>query len=94
MTNSTDPDQLASSEANWSGAILFAKQRISGFSMTRVKEILCQKTTLKTITEILHVTGIWNRRTFAFIAPDKALFQPKNGNIFSTFKKTYTVRTH
>ena len=25
MANSADPDQLASSEANWSGAILFAK---------------------------------------------------------------------
>ena len=25
MTNRADPDQLASSEANWSGATLFAK---------------------------------------------------------------------
>ena len=25
MTNSADPDQLASEEANWSGATLFAK---------------------------------------------------------------------
>ena len=25
MTNSADPDQLASSEANWSGDTLFAK---------------------------------------------------------------------
>ena len=25
MTNSEDPDQLASSEANWSGSILFVK---------------------------------------------------------------------
>ena len=25
MTNSADPDQLASSEANWSGSTLFAK---------------------------------------------------------------------
>ena len=25
MTNSADPDQLASSEANWSGFTLFAK---------------------------------------------------------------------
>ena len=36
MTNSADPDQLASSEANWSGSTLFAKQSISGFSRTRV----------------------------------------------------------
>ena len=26
MTNSADPDQLASSEANWSGSTLFAKK--------------------------------------------------------------------
>ena len=25
MTNSVDPDQLASEEANWSGSTLFAK---------------------------------------------------------------------
>ena len=40
MANSADPDQLASSEANWSGSTLFAKQGISGFSRTRVKWIL------------------------------------------------------
>ena len=27
MTNSVDPDQLASKEANWSGATLFVKVR-------------------------------------------------------------------
>ena len=27
MTNSADPDQLASSEANWSGSTQFAKTR-------------------------------------------------------------------
>ena len=26
MANSADPDQLASSEANWSGSTLFAKE--------------------------------------------------------------------
>ena len=26
MTNSVDPDQLASEEANWSGSTLFAKE--------------------------------------------------------------------
>ena len=33
MTNSADPDQLASSEVNWSGSTLFAN---AGF--TRVQE--------------------------------------------------------
>ena len=37
MANSADPDQLASSEANWSGSTLVAKQDISRFSRTRVK---------------------------------------------------------
>ena len=46
MINSADPDQLASSEANWSGSTWFAtdldlhglqRQGIFGFSITRVK---------------------------------------------------------
>ena len=40
MTNRADPDQLASSEGNWSGSTLFERQGISGFSRTRVKECL------------------------------------------------------
>ena len=40
MANSAGPDQLASSEASWSGSTLFAKQDISGFSRTRVKHEL------------------------------------------------------
>ena len=37
MTNSADPDQLASSEANWSGSTLFAKTGLVVFSNRRVK---------------------------------------------------------
>ena len=37
MANSADPDQLASSEANWSGSTLFAKAGYIGSSWTRVK---------------------------------------------------------
>ena len=36
MTNSADPDQLASSEANWSGSALFAKTGHVVFSKRRV----------------------------------------------------------
>ena len=36
MANSADPDQLASSEANWSGSTLFAKSGYIWFSRTRV----------------------------------------------------------
>ena len=28
MANSADPDQLASSEANWSGSTLFSKDQV------------------------------------------------------------------
>ena len=37
MINSADPDQLASSEANWSGSTLFAKTGHDVFSKRRVK---------------------------------------------------------
>ena len=37
MTNSADPDQLASSEANWSGSTLFARAGHVVFSKRRVK---------------------------------------------------------
>ena len=47
MTNSADPDQLASSEANGSGSTLFAKTGHDVFSMRRVKKLLTLKSTLK-----------------------------------------------
>ena len=37
MVNSVDPDQLASSEANWSGSTLFAKAGYIWVQKTRVK---------------------------------------------------------
>ena len=37
MANSADPDQLASSEANWSGSTLFVKTGYIRLSRTRVK---------------------------------------------------------
>ena len=40
MTNSADPDQLASSEANWSGSTLFAKTRRVVFSKKRFQKHL------------------------------------------------------
>ena len=40
MTNSVDPDQLASSEANWSGSTLFAKTGHVVFSKRRVMRVL------------------------------------------------------
>ena len=40
MTNSADPDQLASSEANRSGTTLFAKTGHVVFSKGRVKEMV------------------------------------------------------
>ena len=40
MTDSADPDQLASSEANWSGFSLFAKTGHVVFSKRRVNTVL------------------------------------------------------
>ena len=37
MAYSADPDQLASSEAIWSGSALFEKEGITGFSRTSVE---------------------------------------------------------
>ena len=36
MTNSADPDQLASSEANWSGSTLFAKAGYIRFQQVNI----------------------------------------------------------
>ena len=41
MTNSADPDQLASSEANWSGSTLFAK---TGHVVFSKRMVLCEGT--------------------------------------------------
>ena len=40
MANSADPDQLASSEANWSGSTLFAKIGHVMFSKKRVNVMI------------------------------------------------------
>ena len=47
MTNSADPDQLASSEANWSGSTLFAKTGHVVLSKRRVKSTWKFKAVLK-----------------------------------------------
>ena len=70
MTNSADPDQLASSEANWSGSTLFAKTGYVVFSRRRVNKsspeqnnsdllLYCQYLTVKMMnsrysTNIIH----------------------------------------
>ena len=40
MTNRADQDQLASSEANWSGSTLFAKTGRVDFSKRRVNNVM------------------------------------------------------
>ena len=59
MANSADSDQLASSEANWSGSTLFAKQDISGFSRTRVntKMTLYDHFSIWSVYSCLYATG-------------------------------------
>ena len=61
MANSIDPDQLASSEANWSGSTLFAKQDISGFSRTRVKtDHVMNKFNRQQTDDIYQIISCWN----------------------------------
>ena len=40
MANSADPDQLASSEANWSGSTRFARTGYAVLSKRRIKSVL------------------------------------------------------
>ena len=58
MANRADPDQLASSGANWSGSTLFAKQGISGFSRTRVKSTYLCNVSLQLI-ELFRNYSVW-----------------------------------
>ena len=51
MTNSADPDQLAFSEANWSGSTLFAKTGHDVFSKGRVKIVGANSTMLMPLAE-------------------------------------------
>ena len=57
MTNSADPDQLAS-EANWSGSTLFAKTGHDVFSKRRVKPFLDKKKSMFEEYEATIFTGI------------------------------------
>ena len=59
MANSADPDQLASSEANWSGSTLFAKQGKSGFSRTRVKKVELGIKICKPGISVMWLDGVW-----------------------------------
>ena len=75
MANSADPDQLASSEANWSGATLFAKTGHVLFSKRRVillrptldgQTILLNQAYLRsTIIQLKQITlkqGYWSKQ--------------------------------
>ena len=64
MANSAEPDQLAPSEANWSGSSLFAKAGYTGIQQDKgLEQILFQK-------------GSWN--SFDCIASlESVLFSPK-----------------
>ena len=61
MTNSADLDQLASSEASWSGSTLFAKTGHVLFSKRRVKLVLGDLCSLSYYTVVYEC--IWKQRT-------------------------------
>ena len=72
MANSADPNQLASSEANWSGSTLFAKQGISGFSRTRVNNNsrvgLEYIETMACIVKFVYLSILYSAIVFDFIS--------------------------
>ena len=68
MTNSTDPDQMASSEAIWSGSTLFAKTGHDELSKRRVKKRVSFKFALfwrKVTRQTLSVIGHFHSRVFS-----------------------------
>ena len=80
MANSADPDQLASSEANWSGSTLFAKAGYMGFSRIRVNEYLhffhgeIRKLDLYTAKKTCNVILLeWYHKTNWFVYPKVSL---------------------
>ena len=58
MTNSADPDQLASSEANWSVSTLFAKTGHAVFSKRRIKFHCLHEETLHSWLSKMHPVKI------------------------------------
>ena len=88
MTNSVDPDQLASEEANWSGSTLFSNTEHVMFSKIRVKvyhiiismDIFCSQTLMQTAMK--YNLGL-DLRTAAFITAIESIFRTKqNAGLF------------
>ena len=83
MTNGADPDQLAFSEANWSGSILFAKIGHDVFSKRRVKiEYTCiwnnEKEAILDSSKLVSVAGITKTRLFKYTETFTTKKTPKN----------------
>ena len=57
MTNSEDPDQLASEEANWSGSTLFTKAWDIWFQQDKVSAISYRELSFN----LYHSMGIFSR---------------------------------
>ena len=73
MTNSVDPDQLASSEANWSGSTLFAKTGHVVFSKRRANFCLYIHIHIKAYTKACMPNGSANReRLDQHVFPQKS----------------------
>ena len=68
MTNSADPDQLASSEANWSGSTLFAKTGHVVFSKRRVDHCIFQKTCQVSLWKLFKPLKKKKKKCWTFIS--------------------------
>ena len=72
MANSADPDQLASSEANWSGSTLFAK---AGYIRVQQDKGKCYKHMSRPTAYWLNQNWLWTNNIYWFIITSYTLVQ-------------------
>ena len=89
MTNSADPDQLASSEANWYGVTLFAKTRHVVFVKRRVKKRTFPNKPLREKTYLLTWAPNENSNYPSSAQSDQSLRCRENDRLIETLLGTH-----
>ena len=78
MTNSADPDQLASSEANWSGSTLIAKTGHVMLSKRKVKPVKTQSSLCSLIRVFPVSLNKWSLFSHTVPSKDSWFYSPVN----------------
>ena len=99
MTNSADPDQLASSEANLSGSTLFAKTGQFVFSKRRFKYSNVPDHTIQSNLDSLNTDGSFTMANLnSFLRPYEVLPIAQENKYLGKFSyfimKLFVVCTH